>query len=108
MKKCILLLFVLALSDFPAIILARPLQDLQDDMGKSAYGLCEGDCDADSDCQVGWIKIGYIYVSETLSNNVSHKIVLLLLSDETSYSHSQQSSTDPTRHTNSRVCQLLT
>ena len=79
MKKCILLLFVLALSDFPAIILARPLQDLQDDMGKSAYGLCEGDCDADSDCQVGWIKIGYIYVSETLSNNVSHKIVLLLL-----------------------------
>ena len=81
MKNGILSLFVLVLRDF-ATIRARPLKDLQDNMGKSAYGLCEGDCDADSDCKVGWT-IGYItqplYVSGTLSNNDKSDIIALLL-----------------------------
>lgn len=31
---------------------AQTLKDLKDNMGLRAYGLCQGDCDQDSDCQV--------------------------------------------------------
>lgn len=52
--KVILGIFVLTVTDFPASVLAKPLKDLKDDMGSRSYGLCEGDCDVDSDCKVGF------------------------------------------------------
>ena len=55
MKLCMREMFWLWLivNDFPATVLGKSLRGPQDDTGRRVYGLCEGDCNLDSDCQVG-------------------------------------------------------